>query len=1142
MRSIILAVILCFSFFFIGTIDIKAVNYSYEITSMKLDSTKEHIIIKGWAIYRPNILAPNLGREVHNVNPTFRLYIRNANITNEPGTKDGLVDFGSVSTNVGREPSTDKSFLINRSTSHNSNYSNISDDNTATSTFFSTQYYMAYAKHRQPGETVDAFRQKCESMLGVYGTDGLCRYPPVLTFWQQASSSKRFKNTITRVIQDTEAGKPGCTLGEQWNGPCGNAVYINNDFEFRIPIDKLEEHFSKNPNTTLSLRLRITQAASSNVPIYGVAGFNLTSFDIYVIGLVAHPETIATAVLGEVEIDIKYDKLKVNATDGFIQASQTRGLRSFSCQNGNDYAYNGPYRPHAKFVLDSEYTVVGKVGFIDQAYIRSVNPIPIGMYPIYASFREQTTGSCWASAVGNLKYIVGDGTRTGYLPSVWANPGTGTFMRLTPSITDPCDKYPKDSERWDCCKQIYDETDDNSDKRSERLYLLDTTGVSAACPFSTPGRPPTECNFSDALRQYCCLHYDMHGRDPELCEREFGILPREDKNLPARENQCPFNHTEELIEEFKEPKTPDKGVYRDSYGIVQVTYDSNGFTLPNTDIYNKNNNSACTISCQEILEVKFKSMPHVKAGMGFDYPVPINGRRICGAIYHNDAWTASMNTAVANAKIQYDKMVDSLKKAHNAATACGTKVQDRYSYVLHGPSGEILTGSCSNTCVNGGCVLWESTPTCDQCGPTYNYTTYNQFAINITSNIFSEYLTNKPGIPGNYFAFNTKGRIFAQNTTGDDEEEKDPCACTSCTIPTTWCPRQNCIVYSCSNSPYSLWSNAQEGIYSHLNDARNAKIEHDRWVRYIRKLETDRRTCDNWVYNNTYSFTTTITTKDVPNQTSYVIEINNYDPDVASFNATRIYRADGVYKKRHEPNECTWGSHGVSRNTPNYLQFGTGYFDRDRYCIATGPGYTEFLPFFEEWVRLSTRDTVYEFSNYYYVHKYTGDVSLVRDYYHAYVPHGRYAYTGFFDKSDVHPFELRLTGIGPNITTNKTWAISPLNCRYEVINWIFPPADDYQREAYGSVTFRFRQISLEEPFPNRIPGANWQGHIDKIYAPKSVIPYQVVLTPATRQDIRQFNLDNRYDYASYNRENPEISTFIRDDKYLGIYKYQKKYQ
>jgi len=232
-----------------------------------------------------------------------------------------------------------------------------------------------------------------------------------------------------------------------------------------------------------------------------------------------------------------------------------------------------------------------------------------------------------------------------FIPATWIRPtfpSEPTYIKLRPteSCDDICINEEDEIDLNNCPDYCCDEICD-IEKYKDHEFCTDTQYCGD--PIVEPG----ECKAKeDALEKYCCFH-----PDDELCdedEEDDDDDEIEDKIIDEAEDKS-SSRTGNCIN-----KTTEK---------YQFPVDGFGKTLLN--------NSACNISCQEELIVNFETKREVKAGMGFTYPVGVNGSRICAAAYKNDSWLELMNDAVKAANSSYADMVKHLNDAKELDDECG---------------------------------------------------------------------------------------------------------------------------------------------------------------------------------------------------------------------------------------------------------------------------------------------------------------------------------------------------------------------------------------------------------------------------------------------------------------------------------------
>ncbi len=625
-------------------------------------------------------------------------------------------------------------------------------------------------------------------------------------------------------------------------------------------------------------------------------------------------------------------------------------------------------------------------------------------------------------------------------------------------------------------------------------------------PEPEPEPEPTDpdCNFEDALVRYCCLYPE----DDDLCNE----LRTRDLKSDSRSLSCSNSETPER---FKYPKNP---IYPYLLGESQLK------------------NAACNVNCQETLDITFQPAQSVNAGMGFTYPVAVRGSRICAAAYKNESWVEDMNAAVEEAVNYYKDMKKYLDEAVKIDDECGDRdISTDASKIItdyHCDDEWVLDGvNCTKTYEVKSNYFFEAD--CKLPGPSWkNLIAISPFCV---GNCNEPCRDNKPS--SNSTRNEELSTCLQKCDIGLDEgtcnilwegicnEEPKPAKKTY-RCEEGWDYINNtCRKFVCEKPPNKDWNNEQSRIVSKLASANDARIDYQKYIATINLLNNDRFACNNWVSLNPYlrNPATTINTNNVPNQNGYslitpIVSYSNLD-----------YKREGE-SKEHTIEVCNEGkieAASYNRRLRNNHQTISNFFGE--YCNDFDP---HKISYQNVWVENSISDLTYEFSNFYYIQRYTGEISDTNK--DGYDRHGRYAYTGFYDPSMNHSFSIRARNLGPNLTgVTRNWHIDPLNCHYEVTNWLFPPENDPQREKYGAVTFTFRQISLTDPFPNRSPRTNWLDRENLINDFANFEPYHIELTPGLRQSIRLYNRNSNY--GSFNIEDPYRSLMIRN---LGGYTFK----
>lgn len=137
---------------------------------------------------------------------------------------------------------------------------------------------------------------------------------------------------------------------------------------------------------------------------------------------------------------------------------------------------------------------------------------------------------------------------------------------------------------------------------------------------------------------------------------------------------------------------------------------------------------------------------------------------------------------------------------------------------------------------------------------------------------------------------------------------------------------------------------------------------------------------------------------------------------------------------------------------------------------------------------------------------------------------------------DDNGYKLTLVAInlGNNLKGSGTdWKLTT-NCWYKVKNLAFPQGgtsggnEDENYPSYGNNAFVFRQIDINNPFPDRDPGANWYGRENLILSTKDKIDkmskFEITLNRSIIKNVREWN--TRYPYDTFNLNEMEKSIFL----------------
>jgi len=122
---------------------------------------------------------------------------------------------------------------------------------------------------------------------------------------------------------------------------------------------------------------------------------------------------------------------------------------------------------------------------------------------------------------------------------------------------------------------------------------------------------------------------------------------------------------------------------------------------------------------------------------------------------------------------------------------------------------------------------------------------------------------------------------------------------------------------------------------------------------------------------------------------------------------------------------------------------------------------------------------------------------------------------------------LTATNVGNNlISGGEKWDLN-VNCWYQVKNLFFPQGGDPAKSTddnyddYGNTAFSYRQIDLNDPFPEREPGANWYNKTNLITSTAKDIDkterYSIILDGAADiRKIKEYNENPNNEYVNFN--------------------------
>jgi len=171
-----------------------------------------------------------------------------------------------------------------------------------------------------------------------------------------------------------------------------------------------------------------------------------------------------------------------------------------------------------------------------------------------------------------------------------------------------------------------------------------------------------------------------------------------------------------------------------------------------------------------------------------------------------------------------------------------------------------------------------------------------------------------------------------------------------------------------------------------------------------------------------------------------------------------------------------------------------------------------------------------------YLEKYTGEVKTVSDI-NTCNAKDRY-FVSMDEITNLDPgYNLKLVAkkLGDNLLerNRNNWSLT-VNCKYEVKNLMFPQQSstgsciDEKCEEYGTTAFMYRIVDLNDPFPNRNPGANWVGKESIITSTKdnitSMQKFVITLNRSSINRIRTYNDTHTYDTFTIDDPNTNVIT------------------
>ena len=134
-----------------------------------------------------------------------------------------------------------------------------------------------------------------------------------------------------------------------------------------------------------------------------------------------------------------------------------------------------------------------------------------------------------------------------------------------------------------------------------------------------------------------------------------------------------------------------------------------------------------------------------------------------------------------------------------------------------------------------------------------------------------------------------------------------------------------------------------------------------------------------------------------------------------------------------------------------------------------------------------------------------------------------------------YSLKLIAKNIGNNLTSSgNTWNLN-VDCWYQVKNLIFPQTNpggktDELYDDLGGTGFMYRLVDLNNPFPNREPGANWLGKESIITSTKDRLStlqrFVINLNSSSIGRIRTYN--DTHSYESFNIELKDVNGEMKE--------------
>lgn len=225
-----------------------------------------------------------------------------------------------------------------------------------------------------------------------------------------------------------------------------NFMYININFEFSLPISKLQELLKTEQELMLSLHVKQNPKTES---IYGVS-VRSDGFEYTIDRLGAQDVTLDDSVkeLKMLKVEGATDSVTVIVSEGIVQGHAELGKCRFLCSTGS-MVCNDNLDPKVTYRNGGTYKIKGK-----QSGLIKGTSISMNVYIV--PWAQERSGSCTAISASKGK--------NSYMPTFWRNPLHGSNLKIVNICED-----------WGC-------------KQEENKRLM-CSASSISTTFSHPPRP-----------------------------------------------------------------------------------------------------------------------------------------------------------------------------------------------------------------------------------------------------------------------------------------------------------------------------------------------------------------------------------------------------------------------------------------------------------------------------------------------------------------------------------------------------------------------------------------------------------------------------------------------------------------------------